>query len=1022
MTLSTITLAVLLAGGVNVRSIHYHRDERGAAFSAELAVPGFVAGYEKLVPVSKDGRTFLLYATFDTGRERDRPTAAQLEEQCVSTTSELARLDAVIAAFKKAFKDAKAKGAKQFKAPLRYHETTVKLSQAPAHQRELDSERSYLVESLKRCEEGRDEAKRAEQEGPTAYVYGRFKESGQATVEVLRAPARGTGPAEPAVSITLQLPEGPTPEPEVLAHWAEAQASALTESALHAPRGTAFQSYAVSRAADMYGGGRGGLGVGGTSRHEVDLYGVMTGLAAVQEALQLDAMTRRRGAERPGPKVKLSALKGPDIASHDYETLRRGAEPKLFDAAAAIPADAFALHFTSANAVFQVLDLIDDWGTDLAHALEGFARDRGTKDRLFTQLALPRDELTRMYASRAIDAVTIIGHDPFVREGTDLTLVLTVKDMTLVRLAAEHARAAAKGARKDAQETSEKHQGVTLTTLQTRDRAVSTTYAESGKFAFIGNSPAGVKAALDTQAGRRPSLAKAPDFRYIRTLFEGQEDAFAFLSDAFVRSVVGPRWKVGAKRRLECATHLQMIEYAALLARRERVSAPTLEDLEARGYVPKGLACGHGGRYALGEHGASCSVHGRLSFLTPLVELPFDEVTAAEGKEYVAFVEDYKNYWRQYVDPVGVRVKLGPPVDIETIILPLVDNTIYTGLREFYAKAPSALTHQGETGKTIVALSTTLSPSVELQRRLSNFMREMHVEGQDPWRWLGDQASLVIYDGDPFLTIGGGATAMLGARLGPAETAFLTALLSSLTLPTALVVKVKDPDAARAAFERVAETMQLESNERSRREVEVTGYRLSDTGGGDRVSVLSITFFGINLRLYVTVMGDQLYLATRRWLVDEMLARGAVVPKDGPRPEPGHLRLRVEHAKLKSALPAIQAGWGESMREACFQNFGDLAMVGEATGPTDPVGAVRAKLAYTPYCPAGGRYSVDPRGEVSCSVHGRLSAPHQPRELADATSTAQWLGRLEEIDLSLEFTREGLRTHVRLTPKSSPPR
>ncbi|MHB8879619.1 MAG: hypothetical protein ACYC8T_38485, partial [Myxococcaceae bacterium] len=575
MTFPAIALALLTAaGGVKVHAVRYHRDERGAAFMAELAVPEFTPGYERLTAVPKDDRTFLLYPAFDDGRERDKPSVQQLEAMVVETTAQLAQLDAALASFGRAYKEAKKKGAKQFKARGPYGEQTFRVADAGSHRDDLEFNRIDVAQRLARYEKDVEDAKRAVREGASAFVYGRFKEGGDASVEVRRGPARGPGAHKAVATLSLKLPLGMVSDPEVLSGWADAQSRALALAALRSPGGNAFQAYAAMRATDLYGGAEGASDfVRARERHEPDLYGVMTGLAAVQEALQTDSI-QRRVEPRSGPKVKLSTLEGPGIASHDYDKLRKGVEPKGFEAAAAVPADAFALHFTSAAAVFQVIDLLDDWGTDVSHALEGFARDRGTKDRLFTQLALPRDELTRMYASRAIEAVTVAGHDPFIREGTDLTVVLTAKDLSLVRRAAQGARDAAKGARKDARESTEKHQGVELTTLQTSDRALSTTYAESGRFAFVGNSPAGVKAALDALLGRRPALAKAPDFRYLRTLFPGGEDAFLFLSDAFVRSVVGPRWKIGARRRLACSAGLQMIEYGRLLARRDRVNAP----------------------------------------------------------------------------------------------------------------------------------------------------------------------------------------------------------------------------------------------------------------------------------------------------------------------------------------------------------------------------------------------------------------------------------------------------------------
>ena len=126
-------------------------------------------------------------------------------------------------------------------------------------------------------------------------------------------------------------------------------------------------------------------------------------------------------------------------------------------------------------------------------------------------------------------------------------------------------------------------------TVQSPDCLLSTTWAEAGRFAFIGNSPAGVKAALDALAGRAPSLARAPDFRYMRTLFAEGEDAFAFMSDAFVRGVVGPRWKIGARRRLACAAQLQMIEYGCAAG-----AARPGESADARGPRRRAATCPRG--------------------------------------------------------------------------------------------------------------------------------------------------------------------------------------------------------------------------------------------------------------------------------------------------------------------------------------------------------------------------------------------------------------------------------------------
>jgi hypothetical protein len=1002
-----------LSAAAEVRNVRYHHDARFGAFSVEVSAPDFRPGYDRLVAASRDDATFLLYPVYDRGRHDRRQDMVQYQKQV--QTRQLHLIESDIQRGDQAAQSARSKGESSFRIKFTNSQDakgleTIKIADWPQRRKSIEGHLAAKREEIRA-------ASSDEGEGSLA-VFGRFSRPGRSSIDILLVPAQGTGEPRHLTTVELHFPSDLVAAPEVLASWAEAQADDLREAITLYPGGTALAQYALLRAPDLYGSSKTDL-PRLPGREMPDLYGVMTGLAAVQEALQLDAVQRAVNP-REGGGVRLDELTGPDIASHDYEALRRGKEPVLFEAAKAIPQENFVIHFTSADATFRVIDLMDDWGTDLGHSIEGVAQDRAVKERFFAQLALPRSSISRLFASSAIEAVSIAGHDPYVREGTDLTLVITAKNLGLVRSALGASRNDAKAKRPDALESQELYGGAAIITVATPDRAISTSYAESGRFAFVGNSAAGVKACIDAAAGRRPPLSAAPDFRYMRTLWDGREDAFVYLSDAFVRGVVGPQWKIGERRRVGCAANLQMIEYGRLLAKRDRQTALSYDELVAAGYVPKELHCAHGGHYTLDSQGARCSVHGRLPYLTPLVELPFQEATATEAAEYQAFVEDYKRYWRQYIDPVGVRVKLGPPLDIETVILPLVDNSIYSGLKEMYGPTPSPLARQGETEKTVAALSTSLAPSPEIRETVSRFIRDLGMTESDPWKWLGDEASLVIYDGDPFLTVGPTVpVGILGEVRHPMAGMVVTALLSSITLPTALVVKVKDAVAARAAVERMAMAWQFQAAaNKSRWDQETfSGYRLRDANGGDAVGVLSLTFFGVNLRVYYTVIGDQLYLATRRWLVDEVVKQGTALPRNNSEAEPGHLRVRIEHAHLKSALAAVQAGWGESMRDACFRNLSDLKILHEADAVSDPIANVRQALAYTPYCPAGGRYGIGKHGEPACSVHGTVRAPSQPRELSDATSTAHWIDEFDEIDLALTFTPEGLKTRVRLQPR-----
>ncbi len=138
-----------------------------------------------------------------------------------------------------------------------------------------------------------------------------------------------------------------------------------------------------------------------------------------------------------------------------------------------------------------------------------------------------------------------------------------------------------------------------------------------------------------------------------------------------------------------CYNHLRMIGHAALLYRTQTGKTPrSPAELAKAEYTPGEfgtghLACPDGGTYTLSADGLSavCSHHGHSHALTPCCELPLAEVTAEEADEYRQFLDQYNSFWRMYFDPIALRIQATPErYRIETIILPLIDNSIYTAL------------------------------------------------------------------------------------------------------------------------------------------------------------------------------------------------------------------------------------------------------------------------------------------------------------------------------------------------------
>jgi hypothetical protein len=70
---------------------------------------------------------------------------------------------------------------------------------------------------------------------------------------------------------------------------------------------------------------------------------------------------------------------------------------------------------------------------------------------------------------------------------------------------------------------------------------------------------------------------------------------------------------------------------------------------------------------------------------------------------------------------------------------------------------------------------------------------------------------------------------------------------------------------------------------------------------------------------------------------------------------------------------------------------------------------------YEPYCPGGGRYSLDPEtNHATCSIHGTVWKPLQPVKSPDDSPLMKTVNSLKKINARLSFIPEGLMATIEL--------
>ena len=272
---------------------------------------------------------------------------------------------------------------------------------------------------------------------------------------------------------------------------------------------------------------------------------------------------------------------------------------------------------------------------------------------------------------------------------------------------------------------------------------------------------------MATKAGRLAALAQADDFRYMRTIFPenaAEEDIFVYLSDPLIRTLVGPRWKIGEARRMRCSAAMTMIANARLWFSAEHGREPDMAELVKGGYLGNTVpTCPDHGSYGIDKEGRPfCSLHNRPGLLTPVGEVPLEQVTPQEAAQYKAFRENYNRYWTQF-EPIGVRVKMGKNIRIQTCILPLIENSWYEGLAAFSGHSPGELTESALLPRTMMAVRGHVSPKWLEE---SSLKRHLDRSGGPKLDWLGDELAINLCDGQVLFSAGGRAMGLMGHETG----------------------------------------------------------------------------------------------------------------------------------------------------------------------------------------------------------------------------------------------------------------
>ena len=751
-----------------------------------------------------------------------------------------------------------------------------------------------------------------------------------------------------------------------------------------------------------------------------DLMETTTGETAVQEALQQNRVLFLQTAKEKAT-VPVDQLKLPPIAHHPWtKMMAHLGAPPAEPLATMAPADFYYVRAASLPALFSLLDQVDEWGTPAGQMLDGRGEERDVAARYEAQLGLRRGPLTRALGPSVIGEVAVVGSDPYVKEGSDITVMLRAKDRTLLSASLAGTLADLEKTHGTLTHETREHGGVTVSVSRSADGAVRQQRASAGDVELVSNSAQALDAVLDTVQGHRPRLADEPDFQFMLARDASvRADVLAYMGDRFVAEVVGPKQKVLEARREIALGELMGPGFAALLYGVEQGKSPgKVDDLFASGLLGKDEMTHASGAPIAWQPGvAATSPWGTPAAMTPLIDLPAPAmVTPSEKASYERFARAYQSRWSAYIDPVALRVAFddaGKTVTADLRQLPLIDATDYNDVADFVGASRFTARPIDRGARVVVGIGKDARMRRELTQDVRGFAHDFKFDWVGDWFAVGvaDRgalAQLLVATEDQLLQVpdpeshhhGDPDVAMIAKQPLYAEIAVRSQVQAALAI-TALRVLADQTipgmfDWGEVGKHRDVPIVQIELKNKLTRMLGAEGPPVD---------------------LYYAVTDGALIVTLQRWiierLIDEQLdGTGPAVAQGTPGPDATQMAVEIGSGPGKGLWSCLQwlleekvvqagADRSRAAAEALFHGAPDVA--GDAV-------AVRALgLAYlgaSPVTPDGGAYAFTREGARD-PARGTPYAPLWPAQPVAGSPVARVMDALTRVRTQEAFDDEG---------------
>ncbi|MFO1478087.1 MAG: hypothetical protein U1F98_15730 [Verrucomicrobiota bacterium] len=501
----------------------------------------------------------------------------------------------------------------------------------------------------------------------------------------------------------------------------------------------------------------------------------------------------------------------------------------------------------------------------------------------------------------------------------------------------------------------------------------------------MANSPAGLERLLRVAGGKEAALSSQEDYRYFRgkyPLGDTNETAFVVLSDPTIRRWCGPRWRILDARRTRAAAVLADLEAQHLDA--------LVAGKAAVGNLAVPFRLPDAGQFQLTPGGVVSSVYGSLEFMTPIVELPLEKVTASERTLYEQWRDNYQRNWRQVFDPIAIRFELASDrVRADLTVIPLILASDYGRILGFTTGASIAPGAGDPHTNALLQLVFAVNSQSQPVQDAGNFLGTMAPGLKaNAFAWLGQSVS-IYFDQDP-----------LWEQLQSATNAGEFVESHFHELPLALRFEVKNPlalagflAAVRAFVDQSAPglTSWQTLDENGQAYVKVSAQNPDPGGGGPK-----------EYALYYAATPKALVITLKESMLKQALGRQAAAVSAGVPPWLGRSVCAVAERRFFQALEALlHDDYQRQLQVLAWNNIPILNEWKRRYPDKDPLAVEERFWGTRLLCPGGGKYVWNDQWQtMESTVFGH---PGQPR-----AGTTPALLNVDSVRLGVTFENQGL--------------